>query len=213
MSLQAHDMLWTGPPRAALTVLLAHGAGAPMDTPFMNFFAEGLAARGYRVGRFEFPYMAARRAAGKRKPPDRAQVLMETWREAVAAISSDAIVIGGKSMGGRIASMIADDVRARGLICLGYPFFGAGRRDKPRIRHLETLKTPTLICQGERDPMGDSTTVNALPLSGSISLQWAPDGNHDLKPRKASGRTHEQNLATALETAGRFIAGLPQRRS
>lgn len=201
-------LLWNGPATAALTVLLAHGAGAPMDTPFMNFFAEGLAQRGYRVGRFEFPYMAARRSEGKRKPPDRQPVLLETWRGVIADVKSP-VVIGGKSMGGRMASLIADEVSAAGLLCLGYPFFGAGGRNTGRTAHLADLKTPTLICQGTRDPMGNSETVAGLPLSPNIRIFWAEDGDHDLKPRKASGRNHDQNLAAALDAAAQFLTALP----
>ncbi|MHB1207601.1 MAG: alpha/beta family hydrolase [Rhodospirillaceae bacterium] len=201
-------MLWNGPAKAALTVVLAHGAGAPMDTPFMTFFAEGLGARGFRVGRFEFPYMAARRTEGKRKPPDRQPLLLDTWRKVIAGIKGP-VVIGGKSMGGRMASLIADEVEAAGLLCLGYPFHGAGRKqDEKRTAHLAKLKTPTLICQGTRDPMGDAATVAGLSLSKKIRVVWAEDGDHDLKPRKVSGRTHEQNLAAALDAATQFLAAL-----
>ena len=201
-------LLWTGPTGTPLTLLLAHGAGAPMDTPFMTFFAEGLATKGYRVGRFEFPYMAERRMTGKRKPPNPASVLLDTWRAVIEACGNTRIVIGGKSMGGRMATMIADEVKASGLVCLGYPFYGAGRRDKPRIAHLETLNTPTLICQGERDTMGDKASISALTLSPAIAIHWCPDGDHDLKPRKASGLTHEHNLNSALDAGLAFLAAL-----
>lgn len=200
-------MLWNGPAKAALTVVLAHGAGAPMDTPFMTFFAEGLATKGFRVGRFEFPYMAARRG-GKRKPPDREPVLLETWRQVIAGVKTP-VVIGGKSMGGRMASLIADEVKAAGLLCLGYPFVGMGGKENPkRTAHLAVLKTPTLICQGTRDPMGGRDFVTGLTLSRKIRIFWAEDGDHDLKPRKASGRTHDQNLAAALDAAGQFLEPL-----
>ena len=202
------NLLLNGPTSSHLTVALAHGAGAPMDTPFMTFFAEGLAARGYRVARFEFPYMAARRSEGKRKPPDRQPVLLETWRGVIAEIGAENLVIGGKSMGGRMASLIADEAKVKGLLCLGYPFYGAGRKDKPRTEHLKDLKTPTLICQGQRDPMGDLESVSALQLSPAIHVHWATDGDHDLKPRKASGLTHDQNLTAALDAAASFLAGL-----
>ena len=206
------ELLFNGPKRAPLTVALTHGAGAPMDTPFMTFFAEGLAAKGFRVARFEFPYMAARRDTGKRKPPDRQPILLDTWRAVSDEIGADKLVIGGKSMGGRMASMIADEAanegKVRGLLCLGYPFYGAGRKDKPRTAHLETLKTRTLICQGTRDPMGDKDSVSKLKLSRKIRLHWAEDGDHDLKPRRASGLTHEQNLIAALDAAASFLAGL-----
>ncbi len=205
-------LLWNGKKSAALTIALAHGAGAPMDTPFMTFFAEGLAKHGYRVSRFEFPYMAARRKDGKRRPPDRQPVLLDTWRAVIDEIGAAKLVIGGKSMGGRMASLIADDVGVRGLLCLGYPFYGAGRRDKPRTEHLLKLKTPTLICQGTRDPMGDQATVAKLTLSKKIRLHWAEDGDHDLKPRKASGLTHAQNLTVALDAAAQFLAGLASKK-
>lgn len=201
-------LIFDGPARAALTVALAHGAGAPMDTPFMTFFAKGLAQRGYRVARFEFPYMAARRTEGKKKPPDRQPVLLDTWRAVITELGADRLVIGGKSMGGRMASLIADEAQVKGLLCLGYPFYGAGRKDKPRTEHLRALKTPTLICQGTRDPMGDHEAVTALPLSPAIRLHWAPDGDHDLKPRKASGLTHAQNLTAALDAATTFLEEL-----
>lgn len=208
-------LLWNGSKTAPFTVALAHGAGAPMDTPFMTFFAEGLAKRGFRVARFEFPYMAARRKDGKKKPPDRQPVLLEAWRAVIDEIGAGNLVIGGKSMGGRMASLIADEAAkegtVRGLLCLGYPFYGAGRKDKPRTEHLATLRTPTLICQGTRDPMGDKESVSALTLSKKIRLHWAEDGDHDLKPRKASGLTHEQNLTAALDAAAKFLAGLASK--
>lgn len=188
--------------------MLAHGAGARMDTPFMTFFAEGLAKAGYKTVRFEFPYMAARRATGAKKPPDRQPVLLDTWRAVIATYGAENLVIGGKSMGGRMASLIADESNVRGLICLGYPFYGAGRKDKPRIEHLLSLKTKTLICQGERDPMGDKASVTPLKLAPAIKVKWAPDGDHDLKPRRASGHTHDENLAHALDAARAFLAAL-----
>src|SRR5262250_3278544 len=108
-------LLWNGPKKSSLTVALAHGAGAPMDTPFMTFFAEGLGKRGYRVARFEFPYMAARRATGAKSPPNYQPVLLDTWREVIEEVGADTLVVGGKSLGGRMASLIADEAGARGL--------------------------------------------------------------------------------------------------
>lgn len=205
-------MLISGPKSAPLTVVLAHGAGAPMDTPFMTFFAEGLAKAGYRAVRFEFPYMAARRKTGAKKPPDRQPVLLETWRSVIAEWGSERLVIGGKSMGGRMASLIADDANVQGLVCLGYPFYGAGRKDKPRTAHLLALKTRALICQGERDPMGGRDSVSQLTLSRAVKIRWLPDGDHDLKPRRASGHTHDENLTDALDAVCEFLAALRSRR-
>jgi len=179
-----------------------------MDSEFMNVFAAGLADLGYRCVRFEFPYMADRRATGTKKPPNRQPVLLETWQSVIDDLGADTLVIGGKSMGGRMATLIADEASVRGTIALGYPFYGMGRPDKPRIEHLKTLTTPTLICQGTRDTMGNFDTVSALTLSPAITLHWAEDGDHSLKPRKKSGRTEEQNRTESLEAMDRFLSGL-----
>ncbi len=179
-----------------------------MDSPFMNHFAEGLAERGHRVVRFEFPYMAERRKTGKKRPPDRQPILLETWQSVIESYKGKQLFIGGKSMGGRMATLIADQSNVSGLIALGYPFYGAGRADKPRIDHLKTLKTPMLVCQGDRDPMGSKDVITNLSLSPMIQYHWAEDGDHSLKPRKKSGRTEEQNWSDALKAIEAFITGL-----
>src|SRR5260370_31710514 len=103
------------------------------------------------------------------------------------------MVIGGKSMGGGIASLVADEAHVAGLVCLGYPFHPVGKADRLRVDHLRTIKTPTLILQGTRDLFGNRDEVADYKLSPAISVHWLHDGNHDFTPRKASGRTEEQN--------------------
>ena len=202
------DLLRTGlggTPR----LLLAHGAGAPMDSPFMNAIADSVAAAGIEVIRFEFEYMAKRREDGTRRGPDRAPKLIARFKEVLSLVGPAAeVVIGGKSMGGRIASMIADEVGAAGVVCLGYPFHPPGKPERLRTAHLETLKTPTLIVQGTRDRLGSEEEVAAYTLSPSIELAWMADGDHSFKPRKKSGRTAEQNLEAAADAAIRVIQRL-----
>ncbi len=203
------DLLLDGPGDAPLTVALAHGAGALMDSPFMAAFAEGLAAAGYRAARFEFPYMAARRQTGIKKPPDRAPVLLQAWRGVIEMLGPSNLVIGGKSMGGRIASMVADEAGVRGLVCLGYPFHGPGKPMNPdRVRHLEILKTPALFCQGTRDTLGSAEDVETYRLSGAIARHWLDDGDHGFKPRKASGLTEAEHWQGALKAIVQFLAHL-----
>lgn len=210
------EFLIDGPEDAPLTFAFAHGAGAPMDTPFMSFFAEGLAARGWRVARFEFPYMARRRREDRRPPPDRQPVLLATWQAVIDHLSGsgpERLVIGGKSMGGRMASLIADEAGepgagVRGLACLGYPFHPAGKPERLRTEHLAALRTPCLICQGTRDALGRREEVAGYDLAETIRLHWAEDGDHDLKPRKASGRTAEQNWTEAVEALDGFFRSL-----
>jgi hypothetical protein len=202
------EFLFDGPERAKWTIALAHGAGAGMDTPFMNAFASSLADDGFRVARFEFPYMAAYRKTRKRQPPDRPDVLRETWLKVVEMLASKNLVIGGKSMGGRIASLIADEARVRGLVCLGYPFHPVGKPDRLRVEHLQTIATPTLILQGTRDPFGSQSDVAAYQLSPTVRIIWLEDGDHSFKPRKASGTTERENWEKAIAEIGKFIEDL-----
>ncbi len=180
-----------------------------MDSPFLNAVAGALAVRGIRVARFEFPYMGARRQTQRRSAPDRERVLRESWLAAISLLGGGSrIAIGGKSLGGRIASMVADEAGARGLVCLGYPFHPPGRPERLRTRHLEDLRTPALFVQGTRDPFGGREEVGGYRLSSRIRLAWIEDGDHSFKPRARSGRTEGQNLEEAIEAVCAFLANL-----
>lgn len=186
-----------------------------MDSPFMDFFADGLAARGFRVARFEFPYMAGRRGGGPKRPPDAMPVLAATWRQALAElipmVGRERLAIGGKSMGGRVASMIADQFRVAGVACLGYPFHPAGRPDKPRTGHLGSLRTPTLICQGSRDALGNRRVVEGYTLSPAIRIRWLEGGDHGFVPLAGSGRGRAELWTEALNEVAGFLAALARR--
>ncbi|TCV60889.1 hypothetical protein EDE05_12430 [Neorhizobium sp. R1-B] len=194
-----------GPSNSSVTILLAHGAGAPMDSASMTAAADALASQGFRVARFEFGYMRARRTSGERKPPPKAETLNPEYGAAINEIgNTERLIIGGKSMGGRVASMIADNLYAEskvaGLLCLGYPFHPPGKPDQLRTQHLKALKTPALICQGTRDEFGTREEVSGYQLSDSIEILWLEDGDHDLKPRKTiSGFSTADHLATMAQ--------------
>jgi predicted alpha/beta-hydrolase family hydrolase len=199
------DLLIDGDP-AAPTLVLAHGAGAPMDARGMTALASRIADRGIRVVRFEFGYMAARRD-GARKPPPRADTLLDEYRAVLAELGGRP-VIGGRSMGGRVASMVAADSDVAGLACLSYPWHPPGKPDQPRIAHLEHLATPTLVVQGTRDPFGTPDEVAGYPLSPAIEILWLEDGDHDLTPRTSvSGFSAAQHLDTAADAVAAFVAG------
>jgi len=204
-----HGWLWNAATTpASATLILAHGAGAPMDSGWMSDMAERLAASGINVLRFEFPYMAQRRVDGGKRPPNPAPKLLECWREVYALVRrhvAGRLAIGGKSMGGRMASLLADELEADALVCLGYPFYAVGKPEKPRVEHLAGLKTRTLIVQGERDALGNREAVEAYTLAPSIEVFWLAAGDHDLKPLKASGFTHEQHLAAAAQKVADFL--------
>jgi uncharacterized protein len=203
------DFLFDGP-AGGTAVVLAHGAGAPMDSPAMTAIARALADAGLRVARFEFGYMAARRK-GTRRPPPRAETLLPEYRAAVTALAAPRPVIGGKSLGGRVASMLADELHdagaISGLLCLGYPFHPPDQPDRIRTGHLATLRTPALIVQGTRDPFGTRDEVAGYGLSPAIEVLWLEDGDHDLRPRKkVTGLGAADHLRTMADAVAAWAA-------
>ena len=192
----------------AFTCILAHGAGAPMDSIFMNDFAAGLAKEGIHVVRFEFPYMQERRLNGKKRPPNRQPELIACFQQVLAAVQGPC-VIAGKSMGGRMASILSslEDVpkKVKGVLAVGYPFHPQGKPEKLRTEHFPNVSVPTLIEQGTRDALGDTSLVNALDIPENFQIHWLEDGNHDLKPRVKSGFKHEQHIQLAIENSAKFI--------
>lgn len=209
----ARNFLVTGPDRPVARFVCAHGAGAGMETPFLATIASLLAERGIATWRFEFAYMAARKVGASRKPPPRAERLIDEYRAAVAAVPAGTpVIIGGKSMGGRVASLVADELfaagRIVGLACLGYPFHPPNKPEQLRTAHLEQLACPALIVQGDRDPFGTRAEIESFKLSPAIRFHWADDGDHDLGPRGRSGFTRKGNLAAAADAVAAFAKGL-----
>ena len=212
------DLLHTGSADAPCRILLAHGAGAAMDSPFLELASALLAERGLAVTRFEFAYMAARRTGGKKRPLPKAELLCGEYRDVITAVragltSNQRLVIGGKSMGGRVASLIAGDLFAAGdiagLVCLGYPFHPPEKPEQLRTAHLADLVCPALFVQGERDPFGTQPEISALLASGAISpaiaWHWAGDGDHDLGPRGGHGFTRKGNITAAADAIAAFV--------
>jgi len=191
--------------------IMAHGAGAPMDSDWMNDLTKNLTSREVQVIRFEFPYMVERRESGKKRPPNSKKVLLESWREVIQTVRQSnpetPLFIGGKSMGGRIASLIADEpeFKIQGLIGLGFPFHAPGKEPGDRITHLLDLKTSTLIVQGTRDPMGTKEDSLSYPLSKAIQFCWLEDGDHSWKPRKKSGFDLQGHMEKASEAIINFM--------
>ena len=214
------NIIYDGPEDGPLCVF-AHGAGAPMDSDFMETFTKGLADRGVRVARFEFPYMQERRDIGKKRPPNRQPELIACFNGVLELLGQPAVLIG-KSMGGRMASIIAssflpaaseakDPINGfiKGVCAIGYPFHPQGKPEKLRIEHLSDIDVPMSVIQGTRDALGNKESVQdlfddkRLPLS--MSMLWLEDGDHDLKPRKKSGLTHQQHINEAIEYCASFI--------
>ncbi len=187
--------------------IMAHGAGAPMDSDWMNALTKELVKREIQVIRFEFPYMAQIRETGKKRPPNPQKLLLQTWKEVFEKVctKSSTVYIGGKSMGGRMASLVCDELRPKGLIGLGFPFHAPGKDPGQRIDHLMHLKTRALIIQGTRDTMGSKDDCLSYGLSKKIKFCWLEDGDHSWKPRVRSGLTLEQHIQSAADAINKFM--------
>ncbi|MBT3206396.1 MAG: alpha/beta hydrolase [Gammaproteobacteria bacterium] len=210
-------MIINGAANARTRLILTHGSGSDINSIFMQKMAENIANQvqldgGFNVVRFNFPYMDSIIKSGKKRPPDRAEKLIESFKKIIHQQTEDGaerVFIGGKSMGGRIASMLSDsEALIKGLICLGYPFHPPGKPDKLRTEHLYQLQTPCLICQGERDRFGTKTEISGYKLPDKIQFSWMTDGDHSFIPFKKSAVTESDNLNHASKEVAQFITGL-----
>ncbi len=190
-------------------LILAHGAGAGMDSEFMAEMAMMLADRHIRVARFDFLYMQLARESGRRRPPDTLVRLLEQWRavrDLLQAAEPGNWALGGKSMGGRMASLLAAQEGAPALVCLGYPFHPVGKPERLRVEHLQTIEVPTLIIQGERDTFGWRQEVAGYELSAAVQLHWLHAADHDFRPLKSSGGSWHQHMQAAADRVADFLA-------
>jgi len=190
---------------AAAVLVLAHGAGAGQKHPFMVAMATGLAARRISVVTFDFPYMQRRRHV-----PDPAPVLEQCFRDVVDATrewsGSARVFIGGKSMGGRIATHLGAEGldSVQGIVALGYPLHPPGRPDKPRTAHLPSIRVPLLIVQGERDTFGTPTELQPVieTMAAPVTLHVVAGGDHSLGVRS---RKKEQIYGEVLDVVASWM--------
>nr|WP_283103708.1 alpha/beta fold hydrolase [Shewanella gelidii] len=192
-------------------VVFAHGAGANMHHEFMTTMASGLSKAGFQVVRFNFPYMQANAKDGKRRPPDRAPKLVAHFDAQLQALKAELqpkrVVLMGKSMGGRMAAILAADTTVDAVICLGYPF-APKPESEPRIEPIEQNHAPMLIVQGDRDKFGTRDQIRAWPIPSRVQFEWLNDGDHSFKPRKVSGATLAGNMSQAISACIQFIGEL-----
>ncbi|MEM0554317.1 MULTISPECIES: alpha/beta fold hydrolase [Aeromonas] len=208
-----HEVIREGAVDAPVRILLAHGAGAGMEHAFLAELSRLLAGPDIEVVRFNFPYMSKRALDGKRRPPDRQPVLLAHWREMVREFAHPRLFLAGKSMGGRMAAEISDEIycemNAAGLLILGYPFHPPARPDRWRGEVLKQIKTPTLLLQGERDTFGSRVELADFPFSSAVLVHWLTDGDHGFKPRKSSGLCEQDNLQQAASRIRQFVGVVP----
>jgi len=216
------DLAYQGPTRGVdRAVLLAHGAGADMNAATLTTVADALADAKVPSLRFNFPY----RAAGRRAP-DRAHALEAAVREAAGELARrtklprERLVLGGRSMGGRICSMVATDTGvdaeagALGLVLLGYPLHPPGKAAQLRVEHFARLRMPVFFVSGTRDAFGTPTELQreAKKLKGPVSFHWVDSGDHAFKPLKASGLTINGVLADVAGAVVDFVTGISNGR-
>ncbi|WP_431024226.1 alpha/beta family hydrolase [Halomonas sp. H5] len=204
--------LWIeGAPRRG-RLLLAHGAGAGQDSAFMAGLRQALAAAGIQALGIEFDYMQRMRAEGRRRPPPRVEKLVEElrpWCDIVSRLAGPPCWLGGKSMGGRVASLLAAREAVPGLVLCGYPFHPPGKPESTRLAHWPDITCPALVLQGERDPFGTRAEAEDYDLPANAKVHFLCDGDHDWKPRKASGLTQAQ----LIDEAARAIASTLESHS
>ncbi|OUS27478.1 hypothetical protein A9R01_14435 ['Osedax' symbiont bacterium Rs2_46_30_T18] len=196
-------------------LVFAHGAGMPMDHPFMQQVSAQIAACELMVIRFEFPYMALRRETGKRRLPDKMPILEQCFLDVLDHLkkrnpelfneTAVPLFLAGKSMGGRVATLIADRVSASAVFIYGYPFHSIKKPEVLRIEHLQDVQSEIHIFQGDRDKLGNKSEVSTYPLSEKVQVHWFNDGDHDLHPRVRSGSTQLEHLESAVQIISRIV--------
>ena len=209
-------LLYTAPKRErlAITLILGHGAGANQLHPFMRLFASGLAERGFDVVTFNFLYMERGRGA-----PDQKAKLESCYNAVIDAtrrhqkLKANGLIIGGKSMGGRIASQVAaanDALNPEGLIFLGYPLHPPGRPDKLRDAHLKDIRAPMLFLQGTRDGFGTPEELRAVIKTSKLpaTIYVIEGGDHSFKVPKSVGVTQEEVYERAMDEIDRWSRAL-----
>ncbi|PMR76721.1 dienelactone hydrolase [Billgrantia endophytica] len=190
-------------------LLIAHGAGAGQGSFFMSQLRTALAEHGVQTLAIEFAYMQRMQKEAKRFPPPRIDRLVDelnAWCDILTHQELGPFWLGGKSMGGRAASLLAARDQAAGLILCGYPFHPPGRPENLRLAHWPLLTCPTLVVQGSRDPFGSREEVMEYDLDERVRVHWLEDGDHDWKPRRISGHTQ----AVLIREGAVAIAGFMQ---
>jgi predicted alpha/beta-hydrolase family hydrolase len=192
-------------------VLLAHGAGAGMESPFLEAIARGLVERDHAVMRFDYPYMERAAREGRRRPPDPPSVLEDVHRRALDVLRERRpgarVLLAGKSMGGRMASRIAaKGAPCSGLVLLGYPLHPPRQPSAPRSEHFPSIAVPSLFLQGTRDDLCDLDLLRVAleTYGGRVELALVEGADHDFDVPKKLGRSRSEVLAGLVETIARW---------
>nr|WP_300999880.1 alpha/beta family hydrolase [Halomonas sp.] len=189
-------------------LLIAHGAGAGQHSCYMRHLRDALAAQGVQTLAIEFAYMQRMQREAKRIPPPRIDRLVEElsqWCDILTRPEGGTLWLGGKSMGGRAASLLAARDRVAGLVLCGYPFHPPNQPEKLRLSHWPLIDCPTVVVQGSRDPFGTQDEVSGYGLAERAHVHWLADGDHDWKPRRSSGRSQLDLIEEGAAVIAEFM--------
>ena len=202
------NILLKGPKEGKNILLLAHGAGAPMDSIFMRTISKGLNENGIITIRFEFPYMAKRRL-GKKSFPDKIPVLCEFYTSLYYQIKklypNKKIWLSGKSMGGRVSTIVSKSIDVEGVVVFGYPFHPINNIDNIRLDNLQLDGPPILIIQGTRDKFGNIEEVKKYNINKKNFIYWLNEGDHSFNTLKKSSISTQKSIQKACDIASLFI--------
>jgi len=194
-------------PTGTTRIIFAHGAGAGLQSDFMQYFALALAMHDIEVVRFNFPYWQQFMDTGKRRPPPRQPALQHSMRTVAASFRDDKpLFVMGKSMGARVAFQVADDLGARAAIGLGFPFHPVGKPAQLRVAELSNRCRNNLIIQGTRDSFGKPDEVAQYARPDNLELYWLESGDHSFQPTKRSGLLRNQLWQQGVDKIVSFVA-------
>jgi len=194
-----------------MTLVLSHGLHSSINSPFMEHITDGLAAHGFRVIRFEFPFMVESRMNNTPVYVENTAVLEDYWCKVIKELGhAEKLVIGGKSLSVFSASRVADRMGVRGVVGLEFPFISPDPDLLLDYGHLKTLKTPALIIQGTEDPLGGFSQVDDSVFSHTTSLHWLKNTGHNFMPGKNSSKTMDENILDAVEIIAEFLEFLQE---
>ncbi|MBL4608380.1 MAG: hypothetical protein JKY01_11215 [Pseudomonadales bacterium] len=194
-----------------LTLVLSHGLNSSVNGPFMEKMTDGLAAHGFKVIRFEFPFMVEGRLNDAPVYIENTASLESHWKKVVSELGTpEKLVIGGKCIAAFAASRVADQLGVRGVIGLGFPFVSPDPDLILDQNHLKSMRTPTMIIQGSDDPLGSSANVDDSVFSHTTSLHWLENAGHNFIPSKNSKKSHDENILDAMEWIAEFLDFLEQ---
>ncbi|RUO38181.1 alpha/beta hydrolase [Aliidiomarina shirensis] len=192
--------------------VFAHGAGAGPESEFMQAISANLEQKGHKVHRFAFPYWQIIEQSGKKRPPDKQNVLDAAFIEEVAKVREESddipLVVMGKSMGARVAFRCADTVNAIAAVGLGFPFHPPGKQDKHRLAELENSRKRNFIVHGTSDPFGKPEWLAEKTLPKNLTIHWVEGGNHDLSRPKRSGLTNAESWQLISREIDAFVTKL-----